>query len=161
MKVWILCAFYFLLLLAYSTAHWIPPFIFNNRVCSLLIINHQLQQMMWMNDCSVQIARSLGALLSDTMHTLLDPHVLDRVIRNSSYRWQWVMDWKWLKFKGSNLTEFTSKKVEMRHFLSTICFSSRPIIIHSLLYVSFNLIFQPLEMIRYSRHICRNKANEF
>lgn len=86
MKVCILAAFYFLFLLAYSSAHWIPPFIFNNRVCSLLIINHQLQQMMWMNDCSVQIARSLGALLSDTMHTLLDPHVLDHVIRNSSYR---------------------------------------------------------------------------
>lgn len=85
MSVCILCAFYFLLLLEFG-AHWIPPFIFTNRVRSLFIINHQLRQMMWTGDCSVQIARSSGALLSDTMHTLLDPHVLDRVIRNSSCR---------------------------------------------------------------------------
>lgn len=56
------------------------------------------------------IARSSGALLSDTMHTLLDPHVLDRGIQNSSCRWQWVMGWKWLTFNGSNPTECTSKK---------------------------------------------------
>lgn len=49
-----------------------------DRVRSLLIINHQSRQMMWIGDCSVQIARSLGALLSDTVHTLLDRHVLDR-----------------------------------------------------------------------------------
>lgn len=33
---------------------------------------------MWTGDCSVQIARSLGTLLSNTVHVLLDPHVLDR-----------------------------------------------------------------------------------